>query len=83
MGESDSREGLIENGTGEEKSTFDRRNGEGKKGSESRCDGREVDNRDVDRKKCLEKETRKKGTTAWRKVNSQVDTNRRSYSEAD
>ena len=47
-GESDSRGG-GENGTREERSSCDRRIDEGKKGSESRCVEREVNNRDDDR----------------------------------
>ena len=40
-----------DNGTREKRSICDRRKDEGKKGNESRCDEREVNNRDDDRKK--------------------------------
>ena len=57
MADSDIQEGTEERGkTGQERSTFDRRNDEGKEGSESRCDRREVDNRDVGVKKKVMKE---------------------------
>ena len=69
------------NGTGEERSSCDRRKEEWKKGNESKCAEREVNNRDDDRTK----RGRGKGTTekaAGRRVNDQVDATRRSYSEA-
>jgi len=47
------------NGTGEEKRSCDRGKDDGKKGSESRCVEREINNRNGDRKK----EAGKKGTT--------------------
>ena len=75
-GESDSRGGR-DKGTGEE-SRCDRRKDEWKKGSESRCDQTEVNNKDDDREG-------KKGTTekaAGGKVSNQEDAKRRSYSEA-
>ena len=56
------------------------RKDEGKKGSESRCVERELNNRDGNRKK----RQGKKGTTekAAGKFNDQVDGKRKSYSEA-
>ena len=45
-GESDSREGGRDKGTGDERSRCDRRKDEWKKGSESRCDQTEVNNKD-------------------------------------
>ena len=66
---------------GQERSTCDRRKDEGKKGSESRCVEREVNNRDDYRKKRdRKKETIEKA--AGGKVNGQADAKRRSYSEA-
>ena len=47
--ESESREGGREKGTGDDRSIYDRRKGEGKKGSENRCDQTEVNNKDSDR----------------------------------
>ena len=78
--ESDSRGG-GDNGTREERSSCDKRKGDGKKGSESRCVEREVNNRDDDRKKRgREKWNNREG--GGRKVNDQVDATLRSYSEA-
>ena len=68
-------------GTGEERSTCDRRKDEGKTGSESKCVKREVNNRDDDRKKRCRKE-RKNREGGRGKVNEEVDAKRRSYSEA-
>ena len=45
--------------TEQDRSTFDRRNDEGKDGSESRCDRREVDKRDDYSKKGVKKKTMK------------------------
>ena len=60
-GESGCREGGLENEEGYERSTCVRRKDEGKKGNESRCDKREMDNRDADRKKGGRKERDREG----------------------
>ena len=77
-GENDSREGGRDKGTGDERSSCDRRKDEWKKGSESRCD-------QITRTMTGRKKTGKKGTTekvAGGKVSNQGDAKRRSYSEA-
>ena len=80
-GESDSIKGGSDNGTGEERSSCDRRKDEGKKGSESRCVEREVNNKDGNRKKRGRgKRNNREGGRG--KVNDQVDAKRRSYSES-
>ena len=72
---------VEKDGTGEERSTFDRRKDEGKTGSESRCVKREVNNRDDDKKKRCRKE-RENSEGGRGKVNEEVDAKRRSYCEA-
>ena len=80
-GESDSREGGGDKGTGDDRSRCDRRKDEGKKGTESRCDQTEVNNKDGVRKKRDRKE-RTNRESGRGKVSNQGDTKRRSYSEA-
>ena len=73
--------GRGDNGSRDERSSCDRRKDEGKKGSESRCVEREVNNKDgVRKKRGKEKETTEKA--AVRIFNDQVDAKWRSYSEA-
>ena len=79
--ESDSREEGSDNGTGEERRSCDRRKVKGKKGRESICAEREVNNKDGDRKKRgrkrKEQQRKRQG-----EVNDEVDATRRSYSES-
>ena len=80
-GESDSREGGRDKVTGYERSRCDRRKDEWKKGSESRCDQTEVNNKDDDRNKRDRKE-RNIRESGRGEVSNQGDAKRRSYSEA-
>ena len=80
-GENDRREGWRDNGTGDERSRYDRRKDEGKKRSESRCDQMEVNNRDIGRKKSGKKEWNNRQSGRG-KVSNQGDAKRRSYSGA-
>ena len=80
-GESDSREGGRDKGTGYERSRYDRRKDEWKKGSESRCDQTEVNNKDDNRKKRDRKE-RNNRESGRGEVSNQGDAKRRSCSEA-
>ena len=65
------RQGSVrEDGTGEERSTFDRRKDKGKEGSESRCDRRKFDKGDdyskkgVKRKRAKKERNNKEGSNA-------------------
>ena len=80
-GESNSREGGRDKGTGDERSRCDRWKDEWKNGSESSYDQTEVNNKDDDRKKRDRKE-RNNRESGRGKVSNQGDAKRRSYSEA-
>ena len=63
------------------KRTFNGRRDEGKKRSHSKCDIREVDNRDDDRKKGVKRKGDRKEKNN-REGDNQPEANRRNYSEA-